>query len=52
LLARDAQGEELAVKSYVSAMVSSIGYQDGLMKLGLHDGRSISADDIFKWVAV
>jgi flagellar basal-body rod modification protein FlgD len=52
LLAKDAQGEELAVKSYVSAMVSSIGYQDGLMKLGLHDGRSISADDIFKWVAV
>ncbi len=52
LLAKDAQGEELTVKSYVSAMVSSIGYQDGLMKLGLHDGRSISADDIFKWVAV
>ena len=52
LLAKDAQGEELAVKSYVSAMVSNIGYQDGLMKLGLHDGRSISADDIFKWVAV
>jgi flagellar basal-body rod modification protein FlgD len=52
LMAKDAQGEELAVKSYVSAMVSSIGYQDGLMKLGLHDGRSISADDIFKWVAV
>lgn len=52
LLAKDAQGEELAVKSYVSAMVSNIGYQDGLMKLGLHDGRTISADDIFKWVAV
>lgn len=52
LLAKDAQGEDLAVKSYVSAMVSSIGVQDGIVKLGLHDGRSLAADDIFKWVAV
>lgn len=52
LLAKDAQGEDLAVKSYVSAMVSSIGVQDGVVKLGLHDGRSLEADEIFKWVAV
>ena len=52
LQAKDTQGEALAAKAYVSAMVSSIGMQDGLMKLGLHDGRSITADEIFKWVAV
>lgn len=52
LLARDSQGEDMPTKSYVSALVSSIGLQDGLMKLGLHDGRTITADEIFKWVAV
>lgn len=52
LLALDAKGDALDAKSYVSAMVADIGFEDGVMKLGLHDGRNITADDIYKWVAV
>jgi flagellar basal-body rod modification protein FlgD len=52
LLATDPKGDALDVRSYVSAMVTKIGMEDGVMKLGLLDGRSIAADDIFKWVAV
>jgi hypothetical protein len=32
--------------------VAGIGFEDGVMKLGLHDGRSITAEEIKKWVAV
>lgn len=52
LLATGPKGDALDVRSYVSAMVTKIGMEDGVMKLGLLDGRSIAADDIFKWVAV
>ena len=52
LMAEDAQGAALEAQAYVSAMVASIGFEDSVMKLGLHDGRSISAEDIYKWVAV
>jgi flagellar basal-body rod modification protein FlgD len=51
-MATNQQGDALDVRSYVSSMVSKIGMEDGVMKLGLLDGRSIAADDIFKWVAV
>ena len=40
------------VRPYISSVVTKIGVEEGVMKLGLLDGRSIATDDIFKWVAV
>lgn len=50
--AANQNGDALDVRPYVSAMVTKIGMEDGIMKLGLLDGRNIAAADIFKWVAV
>lgn len=52
LTAQDAQGEAMDVSAFVSAMVAGIGFEEGVMKLGLHDGRSITAEEIKKWVAI
>lgn len=52
LIANNAKGEAMDVRPYISSVVTKIGVEEGVMKLGLLDGRSIATDDIFKWVAV
>ena len=51
-MAANQQGDALDVTSYVSSIVTKIGVEGDVVKLGLLDGRSIAADEIFKWVAV
>ena len=52
LTATDAQGKTSAPKSYVGAMVASIGQEGADMKVGLSDGRNILTTDIVKWLAI
>jgi len=52
LTATDAQGKTSAPKSYVGAMVASIGQEGADMKVGLSDGRNILTTDIIKWLAL
>ena len=52
LTATDAQGKTSAPKSYVGAMVASIGQEGADMKVGLSDGRNILTTDIVKWLAL
>ena len=52
LTATDAQGKTSAPKSYVGAMVASIGQEGTDMKVGLSDGRNILTTDIVKWLAI
>jgi flagellar basal-body rod modification protein FlgD len=52
LTATDAQGKTSAPKTFVGAMVSSIGQEGTDMKVGLSDGRNILSTDIVKWLAI
>ncbi len=52
LTATDAQGETSTPKTFVGAMVSSIGQEGTDMKVGLSDGRNILSTDIVKWLAI
>mgnify|MGYP006203442635 FL=1 len=52
LTATDAQGKTSAPKSYVGAMVASIGQEGADMQVGLSDGRNILTTDIVKWLAI
>ena len=52
LTATDTQGKTSAPKSYVGAMVASIGQEGTDMKVGLSDGRNILTTDIVKWLAI
>jgi len=52
LTATDTQGKTSAPKSYVGAMVASIGQEGADMKVGLSDGRNILTTDIVKWLAI
>ena len=52
LTATDAQGKTSSPKSYVGAMVASIGQDGSNMKVGLSDGRNILTTDIVKWLAI
>jgi flagellar basal-body rod modification protein FlgD len=52
LTATDAQGKTSTPKTFVGAMVSSIGQEGTDMKVGLSDGRNILSTDIVKWLAI
>ena len=52
LTATDTQGKTSEPKSYVGAMVASIGQEGTDMKVGLSDGRNILTTDIVKWLAI
>jgi flagellar basal-body rod modification protein FlgD len=52
LTATDAQGNVTYPQSYVGAMVAGIGREDDGIQVTLGDGRSITTDEILKWVAV